>query len=447
MSHLTAADAAWLHMERPDNLMNINGLLFFKGEMRRDRLEALLEHRFCGFERFRMKVVENPLGVGPPSWQLDEEFSLKRHLIFEDLHRPDLKKILHRTGQLMSEPLDRRHPLWEFRVFPGVEGGSVIVARLHHAIGDGIALMRVLLALCDTTPEPTERPSRVPRQKAKRNLLERAKTSLSHFLHTSHHLLFHPQEAAGYAELGKKAGASLKRLLTLPPDAPNPFRAPLSTRKVAALSPPIPLLDFKEPAKRLGCTVNDLLMGTLSGAFRRALLTHGNLSSEAELRVVVPVDLRGGEISDLGNRFGLVFLPLAVGLSSPSERVCQVHQAMTELKNSAEAVVAFELLSTVGMVPEELEKPIIQWFGEKASAVVTNLPGPREKLYLAGAELESVMYWVPQSGALALGISLMSYAGQVRLGVASDAAVLPNPEEFIDHFLDEFRELSLLEVL
>ena len=119
---------------------------------------------------------------------------------------------------------------------------------------------------------------------------------------------------------------------------------------------------------------------------------------------------------------------------------------MNELKSSAEAVVTFELLSTVGALPAEVEKPIIHWFGSKASVVVTNLPGPRESLYMAGSKIESVMYWVPQSGQLAVGISLMSYAGQIRLGVTTDASVYPSPQNIVDDFVAALEEMQTLEV-
>ena len=120
---------------------------------------------------------------------------------------------------------------------------------------------------------------------------------------------------------------------------------------------------------------------------------------------------------------------------------------MMELKQSAEAVVTFELLSTVGVLPAEIEKVIIKWFGGKATAVVTNLPGPREPLYLAGSKINGVMYWVPQSGRLAIGLSLMSYNGQIRLGVTTDSAVEANPWVIVNEFHEALKEMQELESL
>lgn len=446
MSRLSHADAAWLNMERPDNLMNINGLMFFRHAPDRERLTKVLERRLCCFERFRSRIAP---GIGPPAWQLDQDFNVSRHLIFEDPLKLTTQEILERAGSMMSEPLSREHPLWEFRVFPYVEDGAVMFVRLHHAIADGIALMRVLLALCDPTSEcDLNKGGGVKEERGRRSgMISQIKSNLSRFIHKSHDLLFHPEQAAELARMSVKAGQSLTRLMALPPDRQTPFKGTLGTKKKAALSPPISLAEVKNAGKKLGCTINDLLMGTLAGALRRSLLRHGNLDLESEIRVVIPVDLRGGDIGGLGNRFGLVFLALPVGLTTAKERLLMVRRHMNELKGSAEALVVFEVLSSLGMVPAELEKPIVEWFGSKATAVVTNLPGPKEKLFLAGAELDSVMYWVPQSGALALGVSILSYAGQIRLGVACDAALIPDPQSLVSDFLDEYQELVSLEVL
>jgi diacylglycerol O-acyltransferase / wax synthase len=449
MSNLSHADAAWLHMETPTNLMMITGLIFLGSTPERGWLEDVLEHRLCRYERFRMRVREPKLGIGLPHWEKAPDFEVAHHLVYETLPDPSLEKLLQRVGELMSEPLDREQPLWEFRVFPGVEGRAAMVGRLHHCIGDGIALMRVLLSLCDKTahaPRPTACPEPTHKE-AHVGSLQKAKRLTSHILHEGHDLLFHPSHAAELAHQGVSAGKALARLLSLPPDNDNAFRGELQAKKLAALSEPFSLTEVKTLGKRLGCTINDVLMATLAGGLGRSLRRFQDVDQESLIRGIVPVDLRGGDVAQLGNRFGLVFLSLPVGESDPHRRLQRVHETMTELKNSAEAVVAFELLSAVGIMPAELEKLIISWFGNKATAVVTNLPGPRERMFLAGSEVESVMYWVPQSGRLGLGISLLSYANQIRLGVTTDAAILPNPEYIVEDFMTTLDEMLSLEAL
>jgi len=449
MPHLSPADAAWLHMEQPNNLMMITGLLFLREAPERDWMEAFLEHRLCQFERFRMKIVEPALGVGLPRWQKTEKLDVKRHLVYEHLEDPSESGLLQRAGQLMSQRLDREHPLWEFRVFPGIQGGAAMIVRLHHAIGDGIALMRVLLSLCDTSPDaPRPRSDQESCHLEKQEgAFQKAKRLTSHLIHEGHDLIFHPSHAAEIARAGMGASKALSRLLSLPADSENAFRGPLQPKKLAALSNPFPLSAIKSVGKRLGCTINDVLMAVLAGSLGRSLRRFQDLDPSYEIRVIVPVDLRGGDVSQLGNQFGIIFLTLPVGETDPRARLATVHDIMGQLKQSAEAVVAFELLSVVGGLPTSLETPIIQWFGNKATAVVTNLPGPKKKLYLAGAEIESMMYWVPQSGRLGLGVSLMSYAGQIRVGVATDAALIPDPQQLVDDFMTTLDETLSLEAL
>ena len=427
-------------MERPDNLMMICGLLTFDRPPERDRVLALLKHRLCAHLRFRSRVVE--AAVGLPYWSEVLDLKMDDHLIYEELADPSPQVLMERVGELMGQPLDRSRPLWEFRVFPqahtGVAGESAaMLVRLHHAIGDGISLMRVLLNLADLSPnEPWPTPGEAAPSPVL-TLWERARRMTERWLHRGHDLLLHPGQ-------GYEVSKSLARVLALPPDVAHPLRGNLGPAKRACASLPLELDEVKRRCKRVGCTINDLLMGALAGALGKTLSRRMALPDEMELRAVVPVDLRGGDSRELSNRFGLVFLRLPVGCTDPAERLQRTRKNMLELKNSPEALVTYELLSAVGATPREWEAAIINWFGDKASAVVTNLPGPRQPLYLGNARIESVMYWVPQSGHLALGISFLSYAGRIRLGVASDAGLLPDPEELQRDFLECYQEMEFL---
>jgi len=426
-------------MEQPTNLMMITGLLTFDQVPEVRRLKETLRHRLCWHERFRCKVVEPTHGLGLPAWVEDPEFDLDRHMVVEELGDCTDAAFMGRISQLMSQPLERGRPLWEFRLFPGQAGGAAMLVRLHHAIGDGIALMRVLLKLCDLkreAPWPEPLPPRVRAQR-QQGSWERARRLANHLLHEGHELLFHPGQAI-------ETGQALARVLSLPPDTDTAFRGPLSQTKVAAVSPVYDLAAIKQLSKRLSCTINDLLMCTLAGGLGRSLSRFQTVPPNLLIRGVVPVDLRGGHAEELGNRFGLVFLTLPVGISDPRERLHQVRQGMSRLKCSPEALVTYELLSAVGLTPADIEKSIIEWFGNKATAVVTNLPGPQQQLYLAKARIESVMYWVPQSGRLGLGVSILSYAGQVRVGIATDAGLIPDPQLLQEDFRMSYEEMEAL---
>jgi hypothetical protein len=159
-------------------------------------------------------------------------------------------------------------------------------------------------------------------------------------------------------------------------------------------------------------------------------------------RAVVPVNLRPlGTEPDLGNRFGLYFLPLPVGIVEPEQRLRELTRRMDARKDSLEAPVAFGILNTIGMSPSQIQDVVVAMFGLKGTAVMTNVIGPRDELYLAGAPLEGLMFWVPQSGRLGIGVSILSYAGSVWMGVMTDAGLVPDPEAIIDGFQAEFEEL------
>jgi len=140
----------------------------------------------------------------------------------------------------------------------------------------------------------------------------------------------------------------------------------------------------------------------------------------------------------LGNRFGLVFLALPVGLADPLERLLELKERMDEIKKSPEAFVAFGLLGAVGAAPAEVERVVVDLFGRGGTGVMTNVRGPAERIALAGVPARELMFWVPQSGRLGLGVSILSYAGGVSLGVATDAGLVPDPEAILDGFRAEF---------
>jgi len=157
---------------------------------------------------------------------------------------------------------------------------------------------------------------------------------------------------------------------------------------------------------------------------------------------VLPVNLRpDDEVELLGNRFGLVFLALPVGISDRGERLRVLKERMDAIKDSAEAVVTYAILDVIGMTTPAVETQAVRFFGSKATAVMTNVPGPRQTLYLAGAPVRSLMFWVPQSARLGLGVSIISYAGEVRIGVVTDSGLVPDPDAIVAGFHEELRAM------
>lgn len=450
------ADSAWLHLEQPNNLMMVSALLLLDRDPDHQRLETIVRDRLLSYERFRCLAVESRLGVGLPHWEVDPDFDLDQHLVYEPMPGADFSQVVGRVSELMSQGLPRSRPLWELRVLEGLQEGAAVLARLHHSIADGIALMKVLLRVAEQEahPAPSEPESEAtelglaaPADGPHPGLWAGARQTAHQLLQYGHDLLFHPPVARELADQSRLAAHSLQRVLRLPPDSDNALRGPLSVAKVAAVSPPLELAQLKRCSRRLDCTVNDLLMACLAGGIGRCLQRMQAVPPDLEVRAVVPVDLRQLEDQALGNRFGLVFLELPVGDPSAANRVRRVRGRMRELKQSSEALVTFELLATVGLLPTPVEQSIVEWFGNKATAVVTSLKGPETGLYMGSARLTGLMYWVPQSGHLGLGVSMISYDGQVRVGVASDAGLLDRPDLLVQDFEAAYHETVTLETL
>ena len=163
---------------------------------------------------------------------------------------------------------------------------------------------------------------------------------------------------------------------------------------------------------------------------------------------MVPVNLRPlDQAYKLGNRFGLAPLVLPIGIENPIERVYEVRRRMGQMKGSYQPLLAFSLLSVAGLLIKPAQDAMLNLFGKKTTAVMTNVPGPRDKLKFCGATIEQNMFWVPQSGDVGLGVSILSYGGGVQFGVITDSTLCPDPQQIIDGFEPEFAKLSMVTLM
>jgi WS/DGAT/MGAT family acyltransferase len=229
----------------------------------------------------------------------------------------------------------------------------------------------------------------------------------------------------------------------MPDDSRTRFKGKAGRKKVVAWAEPLPLDEVKAVGRALGCSINDVLLASAAGALRRYLVAKGDRVQGVELRAMVPVNLRPGDDGELGNRFGLVTLLLPVGIANPLARLYEVHHRMAALKTSYQPVVAFGLLALAGVLPRMAQQEMLDLLANKATAVMTNVPGPQAPLFLAGARLGQIMFWVPQSGDIGMGVSILSYAGGVQFGLITDAGMVPDPELVIAGFRSEFERLLL----
>jgi WS/DGAT/MGAT family acyltransferase len=237
-------------------------------------------------------------------------------------------------------------------------------------------------------------------------------------------------------------------LALMPDDSPTRLKGKSGGRKQVAWCPPVPLDQVKAVGKALGCSLNDVLLSCLAGALGEYLKSHGDDVAGQDIRAMVPVNLRQPEASPtLGNHFGLAPLLLPIGIDNPVERVYEVRRRMAALKGSYQPLLAFGLLAVAGLLPKPAQDAMLDIFSRKTTAVMTNVPGPSEKLRFCGATLEQTMFWVPQSGDVGLGMSILSYGGSVQIGVIADSALCPEPQRIVDEFMPEFARLSMVTLM
>ena len=206
--------------------------------------------------------------------------------------------------------------------------------------------------------------------------------------------------------------------------------------------------EVKAIGKALNCSVNDVLLSCVAGAIGGYLRSQGDDPTGQEIRAMIPVNLRPMEEAwKLGNHFGLVPLVLPIGIKNPIERIYEVRKRMNALKGSTQPLLAFAMLSMAGMLVKPAQDALLNLFARKTTAVMTNVPGPRDALTLCGARVTQCMFWVPQSGDIGLGVSILSYGGGVQFGVMTDTTLCPEPQQIIDAFTPEFARLSLLTLM
>ena len=454
---LSSADAAWLHMDRPTNLMVINSLLLFDEPVDWSRVVEITQRRLIDrYPKFRQRVVESRVPLRPSKWEDDPDFALEHHMHHLALPAPgDAAALQELVGDLMTMPLDRNRPLWHEYMVDGFGDGAALIVRMHHCIADGIALARVMLSLTDSEPD-----AGITRHGYREHLPSSrllvggmpipGTRRVAYALHVGSNLARQavrvassPSHAARVAgAVGRDAVTGLRLLLT-PADAATALKGDPGISRRVAWSKPLSLARIKRIAHRHDATVNDVLLAATSGALRHYL--QGRDSPVHEIQAMVPFNLRPLEEPvprELGNKFGLVFLPLPVGVSGSYRRLVEVHNRMQEIKHSRDGAVSYELLSLTGLTPEPIEKRLVDLFSGKGTAVMTDVPGPIEPVYLAGTPIRTVLVWAPTSGHIGMSVSIFSYRGEITVGLMVDAALVPDPGTIVKQLEREVRDLD-----
>ena len=452
---LSGPDNSWLRMGDRTNLMTITGLLDFDDPVSYEAVREQLRERLLPFKRFRQRVVYENTPFRRPRWEVDEQFDIDCHLHHVALPEPrDKAEFQQFVGDLLSQPVDHDKPLWQAYLVEGAgDTGNALVMRIHHALGDGFAMLYVLLGLADDpgeinlpfggVPSPpdhaTDDGSTTPGSPSAREDENRGRDD------DGPGALAALSKAPSMLVRGASAAKIGIESMTLPEEPASAVNGDLGLKKRAAWTAPIDVDRAKAVGRAFDGTINDVLLATTTGALRRYLETHdGAVDPDAEHRTAIPVNLKPLDQRDeqLGNAFGLGFLQLPVGIDSVQGRIDEISDRTGALRQGTQAWLMLTLLRTVGNLPMPFQNLALWRFRNRASSVITNVPGPTDTFHFAGTEVSDMMFWVPTSQGVGLGISIFSYDGDVRVGIASDAGLVDDPNELTAAFEEEFETIA-----
>lgn len=387
--------------------MLITALLLLDRPIGFDALVSRLQERLCRHPRFRQLVIEPRLGLGMPHWRDDPTFDVLHHVHHIDVSllpgAPSLDEIL---GGLSTIPLARRRPLWRVHLIDGREPAVMIV--VHHAIADGSALLSLLQEIVDEEiPAPGDTGP--------------ATTLRGRLWHV----------AAGTL--------AAVRLAARRADPSTRLKGRMSERKQLAFSSSLSLEELREIAHRTHTTVTGLLIAAVTGACR-AELSRNACADGLVLHALVPVSLAAGR--GVGNHYGSAIVALPVGTPDLAARLRKVRSTTRTLRSRRAALAGARLAAAAGALSAAIERAGVSFFSKRASVVVSSVRGPTSPLHLCGAFVRDVLVWSPASGTITLSVTLMSYAGRARIGVAADSRVLGNARRVVAELEREIATLS-----
>jgi diacylglycerol O-acyltransferase len=415
-------------------------------------LAAAIRGRLPLVRRYRQKVRRVPFNLGRPVWVDDPDFDLDFHLRRTALPAPGDDAALARlVGRVMTQRLDRERPLWEDWIIEGLpEGRWALLSKVHHCMVDGVTGNQLYRLICDTTPEPA--PGAADRWRPRPDggsvdLTLDALGQLARVPFDQMRLLARAARSPG--SLAGQTRDTLRGLTALAeafiPGTPTSLSGPLGRARRYAVAR-APLAGITAIAKAYGVTVNDVYLAAVAGAFRRLLLARGEEPAPDAVRSLVPVNVRAPGDDTIDNRLSSMLLLLPVEVADPAERLDTVHRRIMALRTSREIETGAALMALADREPFAAVA-----FGIRTAlripqraivTVTTNVPGPREQLYLLGRPIREILPYVPIAERMRIGVSVFTYGGQAAFGITTDFAAVPEADRFAADVIAELTALA-----
>ena len=422
-----------------------------------DRIRAAIESRLHLLPRYRQRLAFTPIGRSPV-WIDDERFNLEYHARHTSLPRPgDSRRLKALVGRILSQQLDREKPLWEIWIVEGLEPDRLaMIAKVHHCMVDGVAGVSLMTQLLSASPDARVEAARRWRPRPAPGALQLLAGEAARALMRPAALaaralgqaLRRPGQAAGQVAESVRAMQQALRA-GLRPVPPTPLNRPIGTHRRVEWQT-FDLAELKELRKRLGGSLNDVVLALVAGALRRFLQGRRTPLRGLEYRVVVPVDMRAGAEPDawLGNRVSAWFVSLPVAVADPRERFRRIHAETSRLKASKAA----EGIDLFTRIVDWTGSPLLTRAGVRLASrmhpynlIVTNVPGPQRPLYLLGARMLEFYPQLPLFENQGLGVATMSYDGRVFFGLVADWDLAPDLSRLAESLrtaLTELREAA-----
>ncbi len=454
---LSAQDNAFLLWETPNLHMHVSTAQIYRaGPLRRpdggidfSALRDGIASALPRIPRYRQRLQWIPF-ERHAVWVDDPYFDIAYHVRHTALPRPGSEAQLKAlAARIMAQQLDRNRPLWEIWVVEGLDGDRfALISKTHHCMIDGSSGMGIADILMSTDPEqrPEPPPRFLPRPvPSARELLADAllrRLRLPLVALRGLQALRHEGE-----EIRQEFAARLRAIAeTAGWGVHPPSRTPINQtvgphRKIDWIE--FSLADVRAVRKALGCSVNDVVLATVSGAIRNFLSRRQVRPSEIDFRVSAPVSVRSDdERGKLGNRVSSWVVRLPLRESDPLRQLEAIHELTRDLKTSRQALGIETINAIADWTTSSLLSLGAQASSRAANTIVTNVPGPQQPLYLLGAEMLTMAPMVPLLEEMGLGIALISYNGKLCWGFNADPDQLPDLADFAVLVREAFRRLA-----
>ncbi|ABF39362.1 Diacylglycerol O-acyltransferase [Candidatus Koribacter versatilis Ellin345] len=473
--YLSFGDALFLHLEREGIPINIASVAIFEGNIRFEELLPYVEAKLSQVPRCMQRVVEPPFNIGLPCLEYDPEFDFRNHVHETTLKHGTDAELKEFAGKLFSENLDRNRPLWDFFLVRGLKRNrTALIARIHHSMADGMSGVAFLNALMDTSPEvphlvrkKLEVPVSPPRDPATTLLdsltsswfltVQRLLNAQSDILTMARQIVRQPAPVNGHgaATPSPTHHASLPNMDDLsqifPEIASAPERMPFN---VVCKGPQnfdwcdIPFDSLRAVKNAFGCSFNDVALAAVTATFAKYAEYRGADLNGRSLRIVVPVNTRPPEDDRSGMGNEITFVPVAVPLDirDPKQLIAAAHQRMTMIKQAKIA----EMVMLAGALISAIPSPVQVLIGPLAAQlpltlcnlIFTNVPGPRQTLYVLGHRMLKAYPYVPIGGEMGANCALLTYDGYAYFGFSCDSVATPEHHllpKFLHETVAEFR--------